>query len=327
MSPVLKIRANGLTISTDLSDGSIILAEPFEKGADPEQLNIKISEDSKKHKVMGYTTDIGTLELIFQRKTLRSSSLSNANLNDPMEKERVGVSEFADSRFITCFCQLDHECVPFWMYYGKDIRKDKVLMQFRNFADRFEDCFYTDFALVADNKKCYFWSPDYEKALYNQMFYGKGQDEYDLRACIDSISIFDVEYVPIDSTVFTEDNTGETSVDFGKITGQTDAMVVMRGYNPTVLGKQKSNPWDYEKETRILSSLSNQEFSDWTFVDLRLKPEMFRGLRIMLSPWDDGSLRSKVESVINNSDLPSDVVESIEIVDSGLKGKLNFKNT
>ena len=59
-------------------------------------------------------------------------------------------------------------------------------------------------------------------------------------------------------------------------------------------------------------------------MDLRLKPEIYRGLRVMLSPWDDGTLRSKVEEIINNSGLPSDIIESIEIVDSGLKGKLNF---
>ena len=324
MSKILEIKGAGFTISADLTDVSFILAEPFEKGADPQNLNIRISEDSVKHNVMGYTTDIGTLELIFQKKTLRSSSLSNAKLNDPMEKERVGVSKFAGSRFITCFCQLDHECVPFWMYYGKDIRKDKVLMQFRNFSDRFEECFYTDYALVDDNKRCYFQSPDYGAAINSQWNSGISTKEYDLRACIDSISIFDVEYIPIYSDVFTEDNAGEASVDFGKVTGQNDATVVIQGYNPTVLGKQKSNPWDYEKETRILSTLSNQQFSDWEFVDLRLKPEIYSGLRVMLSPWDDGTLRSKVEEIINNSGLPSDIIESIEIVDSGLKGKLNF---
>lgn len=69
----------------------------------------------------------------------------------------------------------------------------------------------------------------------------------------------------------------------------------MQGYNPTVLGKQKSNPWEYEKETRILSTLSSPAFKEWDYIDLQLHDEVFRGLRIVLSPWDDGTLRSRVE--------------------------------
>lgn len=138
------------------------------------------------------------------------------------------------------------------------------------------------------------------------------------------MSIFDVEYIPPDSTVFTEDNSGEANIDLSHIIGQENAVVKMQGYNPTVLGKQKSNPWEYEKETRILSALSSSEFNDWEYIDLQLKDEIFRNLRIVLSPWDDGNLRRQVEQVIKNSGLPEDIMESITIDDSVLKGTLNF---
>lgn len=95
--------------------------------------------------------------------------------------------------------------------------------------------------------------------------------------------------------VFSEDNSGEANIDFGPVTGQVGAKVNMQGYNPTVLGKQKSNPWEYEKETRILSTLSSPAFKEWDYIDLQLHDEVFRGLRIVLSPWDDGTLRSRVE--------------------------------
>lgn len=324
MEKKLKINTEGLGFEAYLDDASCIFGEKIEKDTEPNNLNVSISESSVQHKVLSYTTDIETLELIFQKKTLRSSSLSNANLNDPMEKERVGVSKFAGSRFITCFCQSDYECVPFWLNYGKNIRKNKVLMQFRNFAKCFEDCIYTDYAMVSGDKKCYFQSPEYGKAINNQWNPNVSTDDYDLRVCVDFISIFDVEYVPINSEVFTEDNAGEVSIDFGKITGQENAKAVMKGYNTTVLGKQKSKPWDYEKETRILSTLSNPYFKEWNYIDLRLKSEMFRDLTIVLSPWDDNTSKEKIETIVENSGLPSDIIDSIRIMDSSLKGKLNF---
>lgn len=308
----------------DLEEASVVLGEAFEKDADPHKLNIKISEDSQTHSAMGYTTDLETLGLIFKFLTIRSSSLTNANLNDPMEKERVGVSELASSRFITCFCHMDHESVPFWMYYGKNVRKNKVLMQFNNFANSFEDCIYTDYALVKDGKKALFKSDDYGRKVNGQYFDDSIQKEYDLRAIIDTIMMFDVEYVPCSSEIFTKKNAGETHIDFGKFSGQDNAVITMQGYDPTILGKQKSDQWDYEKETRILSSLVGLQSPGWEYIDLRLKPEIFRSMKIILSPWDEGDLKASVQEAIDASPLAQDIKDSIVIVDSALKGKLNF---
>lgn len=131
-------------------------------------------------------------------------------------------------------------------------------------------------------------------------------------------------YVSPDSSVFTADNSGQADIDFGHVTGQENAVVKLQGFNPTVLGKQKSNPWEYEKETRILCTLLNPTFKEWDYIDLQLHPEMFRGLRIILSPWDDGALRNKVEEIVSSSGLPADIISSIVVEDSALKGTLNF---
>ena len=48
-------------------------------------ININISEKVKSHRQLGYTTDLGTLKFIFDRRTIRSSSLNNAKLNDRIE--------------------------------------------------------------------------------------------------------------------------------------------------------------------------------------------------------------------------------------------------
>ena len=170
MGEKLKIKLQGISIEADLSDASFILGEPIGQNANAGGLNINISEGTKQYDVMGYTTDLNTMRLIFQNKTFRSSSLTNANLNDTMEKQRVGVCEFASSRFITCFAHTHQESVPFWMYYGKDVREEKVLLQFRNFAVNFEDCVRTDFAKVKDDKLCFFRTPEYGSTINSQWF-------------------------------------------------------------------------------------------------------------------------------------------------------------
>lgn len=306
----------------DLENASIIFEEPISKDADLNKLNINIFEEAKSHSSMTYTTEINTFKLIFENLTLRSSSLANANLNDPVEKERIGVAEFANSRFITCFCQSDHELVPFWMYYGKKIRKNKIMMRFNNFASNFENCIYTDYALVAGKKKCAFISDELANII-NSNYSSKGSD-YDLRGFIDVLLMFDVEYVSCKDDTFTSSYAGNTSIDFGKIINASVPSVNIKGYDPTILGRKKSNPWEYEKETRILCALSGNQNPGWDYIDLRLKPEIFRGLTIILSPWDEGNLRKEVEDIIKVSKLPEDIKASIIIEDSGLKGKLNF---
>ena len=45
------------------------------------------------------------------------------------------------------------------------------------------------------------------------------------------------------------------------------SVVEMKCYDTTVLGKQKSDPWDYEKETRIMSVLSLPYNRNWEYLD------------------------------------------------------------
>ena len=304
-------------------DGAyVVMGEPIEDVSGGSNLSIRIADSAKGYKTLSYTTDLETASFIFGKKTLRSSSLINAGLNDPVEKERVGISKFAGSRFITCFTQIEHESVPFWIYYGKKVRPNKLLFQFRNFSACLQDCIYTDYAWV-EGKKCLFNSPEVGHIINSQWTEQSIQDEYDLRGIINTLQILDVEYVPADSEIFTENYSGNAGIDFSKFSSEK-VVADMTVYDPTVLGKQKSNPWDYEKETRILCTLMSQEFSGWKYIDLRLKDEMFRGLKIVLSPWDEDNLRDKVKEIIDKSNISDEIKKSIEICDSGLKGKLNF---
>ncbi len=107
-----------------------------------------------------------------------------------------------------------------------------------------------------------------------------------------------------------------------KITGENNSVKDVNIYDPTVFGKYKTDDWAIEQETRILSSLLYTKFDKWKYIDLNLYDEFFRGLTIVLSPWDKGSLKEEVEDILNNSNLPSDILNSISIRDSVYKNKL-----
>ncbi len=155
MEKNLKIQTPFGMFSADLSEAILIQGEALTKEEQHRKFVLKISEETKKYERMSYTTESDTLNLIFDNMTIRCSCLTNARLNDHIEKERVGVSQYAGSKFIVCFSHLDHESVPFWMCYGNKDRTKKVMLQFENFASKLNNTIYTDYALVADKKNAF----------------------------------------------------------------------------------------------------------------------------------------------------------------------------
>ena len=175
-----------------LDDINIILTDEKVDDACTSNVTIHIDNKLKQYDCMGYTTDIDTMRLIFQNKTIRSTSLANPRLNDENEKERLGVTEFAPGYFVTCFTHTNQENSYFWNNYGKDVKENKVLLQFKNFALNFKDCINTNFARVKNNKICFFNSREYEGAVNNRKEFEESR--YDIGSCINTVEVFDVVY-------------------------------------------------------------------------------------------------------------------------------------
>lgn len=313
------------------------------KVREPEDINypsfIKPIEAVKEHGRMYHTTTLDTMELIFQNKTLRSSSLVHANLNDPMEKARVGVEPFAAGHFIACFSHTTHERINLWQTYGRkngergedNDRKEKISLKFKNFSRQILETIKTDYCLTADGKKAIF---DSEENL-NLITYSRvpGEDrplpgvekEYDIRNWVDYLEVIDVEYVDDNDKVFTDDHSGMTSIDFSKImNSETAREIKLPGYRTDCLGRQKTNTWEDERETRILCRLNNQDWKEWDHIDLRLTDEFFRDLVIIMSPWASENMQESIQAIIDGSSLSEDVKKSISIEESILKGKINL---
>lgn len=303
-----------------LDDINIILTDEKVDDACTSNVTIHIDDKLKQYDCMGYTTDIETMCLIFQNKTIRSTSLANPRLNDENEKERLGVTEFAPGYFVTCFTHTNQENSYFWNNYGKDVKENKVLLQFKNFTLNFKDCINTDFARVKNDKICFFNSRLYVGAVNNRKEFE--ESKYDIDNCINVVEVFDVEYKSNKSKEITQNYSGKADLHLDKITGENNSVKDVNIYDPTVFGKYKTDDWAIEQETRILNSLFYTKFDKWEYIDLILYDEFFRDLTIVLSPWDKGSLKKEVEDILNNSNLPSNILNSISIRDSEYKNKL-----
>lgn len=325
--PSFKLDINGFSFASDEMP-YMVLGKQVESGASVRDLLQIISDEIKSHNNLCHTTTLDKFKLIVSNMTLRCNNLTSADLNDAMERQRVNVSQYANGRFISCFSHISHESVPFWSLYGTE-KQTKLFLIFNNFSSFLAGAIHLDYCLLDGGAKAFFRSDEYTRtANTNSPMFGqnlglsKNNEAFDTRNCIESIEMFDIEYLPVNHEAFTADYSSEARIHFGD--GPDAPYLTMRQDRPECLGKQKSDPWDYEKESRILCCLHIQDFKEWTCVYLRLKAEIFRGLNIILSPWAEASLRDEVFEVIKNSELTDEIKDSIEIKSSGLEGTLNF---
>jgi hypothetical protein len=95
-----------------------------------------------------------------------------------------------------------------------------------------------------------------------------------------------------------------------------------------VLGRYKTNCWDYEAETRIIVQAlmrfdeRTNQFPYHEALFLKLNDEFFRELKIILNPWRDDNLRSCVKSIIKSSRLCKEIKETIKVCDSDFYVKI-----
>lgn len=327
----LKISFGDFTIIAE--EPPYIVIDRVVKGTDTDidsKLHIDITESVKTYPKMHYTTDFTALGFILKKLTLRSSSLTNTRLNDKTEKERVGIFQFAGSRFITCFSHSESENVHFWYSYGGNDRSKKICLKLNNFASNLTNVIHTDYCLLNDDKKAFFVSEKYYNTINQNGILGANiglphiNTDFDLRNCVSSLEMFDVEYLPIKDEAFTKDYSDKITIDFNASNATTNipTLTGITAYDPNCLGKQKSIPWEIESESRILSCLKYQEFNEWSFIDLRLKEEFFRDMVIILSPWLSPELENDVRKLIAESPISDEIKNSIKIEHSELEGTI-----
>ena len=95
-------------------------------------------------------------------------------------------------------------------------------------------------------------------------------------------------------------------------------------YRTDCLGRQKTEQWARERESRILSCLVHQDFAKWSYIDLRLKEEFFRDLIITMNPWAKRDLYNEIKNIVASSKLNDEIKSTITIERSELEGTVNI---
>jgi hypothetical protein len=146
--------------------------------------------------------------------------------------------------------------------------------------------------------------------------------DFDRSNWIESIELIDVEYLPAEHYVFSQNYSEQANVRLGP---EDNAPVInYTQFNPDCLGRQKTDAWDIEKESRILCCLYRQDFDKWPFIDLRLKEELFRDLTIILNPWADDHFETEVKNLISACNLSKEIKSSIVIQHSSERGRIKL---
>lgn len=275
------------------------------------------------NKCMGYEqllhyTSINVLKIMLNERTLKCNSLKN--VNDRMERKRIGIEDLADTFYVSCFCHYQYEIVPFWFMYGSGVPDDeKVLLRFGNFATNFNNVIENDWAITGDGKRIYF---DPRKLFICSSSGFSSLPINDLHAenrqTIKTVRLFDIDYLPPDDEAFIKNYKTQGGVSFGE--GQDVLPVAIK--DARSIGKQKTIHWEYEAETRIGCMLNSSGDFYFGYILLRLRDVVFKDMVIVANPWASDDFISTIKTVLSESSLSRDIKKTIVVRRSELDGQI-----
>ncbi|MGI6236689.1 MAG: hypothetical protein ACOYI7_03985, partial [Candidatus Excrementavichristensenella sp.] len=227
-----------------------------------------IQKSAKQHESLWHYCSLDSFRCIFHNRTFRSTPLCSVLLNDQYEAKRKNLDDYAKNCYISCFSHCQHEMVAFWMNYGGIYKDQKVVLKFKNFINSIVNNLNIDYVIAPGGKK---------------LFLGRN---------VFSLNFFDVGYRAKNDECFRQTNLG------AKLSSDRITPMIF----PGILGKHKTEHWEYEKETRIiLQMFTNNEFK---YLDFQLKSEIFRDLVIITNPWAVERLEEEVLEIVDASCLP-----------------------
>ncbi|WP_283409617.1 hypothetical protein [Anoxynatronum buryatiense] len=277
----------------------------------------KAENECMKYDQLLHYSNIETLRIMLDERTLKCNSLKN--VNDLLERQRKGIEEQADATYVSCFSHCQYETVPFWYLYGGSECSNKVLLRFNNVAKSFGNAIKDDWAFTGD-KKCIFYNP---KDLFSKEI---GGISYDLKndSCIESsqtilaVRLFDVKYVHPDNEVLTKNYKTNEKMTFAENEVELPAEV----NDVRTIGKYKTIHWKYEAETRIQCILRHGKGPCLEHILLRLKDDFFRDMVIVSNPWASDAFLRGIKTVLEHSNLPKEIKETITVQRSELDGQI-----
>lgn len=254
-------------------------------------------------------TSIHNLALILDSKAIKFNrldlvdDLEEAQIEVPQSKIKLGMYEF-----VSCWTKDAKENIALWKIYT-DNKGVRISMD--------EDMFVT-----------------YESKNSSHSYF---QSEWDMRdegilitAMNNEAKLFDIEY-----TDDFKEKVIETIHFKRERETEKQRMKLELNYNPNIIGIYKSKQWEFQKESRFKihvlpinnkcndpigsatklicegKTISRKEFF------IKLKDEAIQQMEITMGPHTTKADRILVDSLINKYDL-----NSIQVIDSSLKGKI-----
>lgn len=278
----------------------------------------KASKECLPYPELLHYTSYDVLKIILRNRTLKLNSIKN--LNDQFEQNRKGIEELAQGFYIASFCHYPHEIVPFWYMYGNCENDKKVLLRFQNFSSTFEDSIDTAFALTSENKLLFYDPHKLFRTNLGGISCNPIEDpNVEMRQTIATVRLFDIEYKDPQDEVFTKDYATPGSVSFDK----GESFVSSPVKDVRTVGKYKTINWEYEAETRLQCRMSLITAPLFDFFLIRLKDEIFQGLKIIANPWASDDFIQQIQDSLNGCSLSDEIKNSITITRSELDGQIS----
>lgn len=136
------------------------------------------------------------------------------------------------------------------------------------------------------------------------------------RQTIETIRLFDIEYLLPDDEAFLKEYKTPCNVSFGE--GQSALSTTIS--DARSIGKQKTIHWKYELETRLQCRMSQMDKCFFEYLLLRLKDDVFRDMVIVANPWASANFISDIKLALDASTLPRDIIDTIVVKRSELDG-------
>lgn len=215
-------------------------------------------EKADERKELFHYTNIESLLKISSSLSLKFSRIDR--LNDPLEKNPLSTIEFYKRIFVASFTYEKEESIPMWKMYtqkGMGVRIDFTFKKDsigRNFADKNR------------NYKYVFPNGEHEEGLIGSPQIGKAE-------IIIKDIVYDKNAYELDEAFLNRDNGISIIIDH--------------------CGMFKSTKWEYEKETRLALSLSNEIASkyDINFILVPISADNIDSLKIRFDPWMSEELK------------------------------------
>lgn len=248
-------------------------------------------EVAKKRAILSHYTSYEALKCILSQRNLKFNRIDN--VNDRMESNVFGEHELSRLVFVSCFTNSEIESIPMWSIYGKDQNGLRLSLEL-------------------------------EKSNFTENFLGKpfGALAHKPGHSGEFIKMIELysDWIP---TATMKDIVYDIDAIYRNPIRNGDADSLW--FNLTAMAAIKRKEWEYEKESRLIITLSaihdgvTAPLEDYILVPIKF--DCIKKLVVTFNPWMSEELKKEIEEFVI-SKIPELNPEKIDFKNSVLTGEI-----